>query len=101
MNDRRRHASDAFLAFLGVLLLVYLLLCFVSCSTPRGVLTSQKDSVRTVITDRIVGLDRHRNMDNCVSIHDALGDHSPDGVFLGLYGHAGSAAGDETQEQIY
>ena len=25
-----------------------------SCSTPRGVLTSQKDSVRTVITDRIV-----------------------------------------------
>ena len=26
----------------------------VSCSTPRGVLTSQKDSVRTVITDRIV-----------------------------------------------
>lgn len=27
---------------------------FASCSTPRGVLTSQKDSVRTVITDRIV-----------------------------------------------
>lgn len=54
MNDKRRHASDAFLAFLGILLLVYLLLCFVSCSTPRGVLTSQKDSVRTVITDRIV-----------------------------------------------
>lgn len=26
----------------------------VSCSTPRGVLTSQKDSVRTVITERVV-----------------------------------------------
>ena len=54
MNDRRRHASDAFLAFLGILLLVYLLLCFVSCSTPRMAIESQKDSVRTVITDRIV-----------------------------------------------
>ncbi len=54
MNDRKRHASDTFLAFLGVLLLVYLLLCFVSCSTPRMAIESQKDSVRTVITDRIV-----------------------------------------------
>ena len=43
-----------FLIFLGMCLFVYLLLCFVSCSTPRGVLTSQKDSVRTVITDRII-----------------------------------------------
>ena len=42
------------LIFLGMCLFVYLLLCFVSCSTPRGVLTSQKDSVRTVITDRII-----------------------------------------------
>ena len=42
------------LIFLGMCLFVYLLLCFVSCSTPRGVLTSQKDSVRTVITERVV-----------------------------------------------
>lgn len=42
------------LIFLGMCLFVYLLLCFVSCSTPRGVLTSQKDSVRTVISERIV-----------------------------------------------
>ena len=54
MNNRRQHTSDTFLAFLGVLLLVYLLLCLVSCSTPREILTSQKDSVRTVITERIV-----------------------------------------------
>ena len=42
------------LIFLGMCLFIYLLLCFVSCSTPRGALASQKDSVRTVITDRIV-----------------------------------------------
>ena len=54
MEQQRNNTSDMFLIFLGMCLFVYLLLCFVSCSTPRGVLTSQKDSVRTVITERVV-----------------------------------------------
>ena len=54
MEQQRNNTSDMLLIFLGMCLFVYLLLCFVSCSTPRGVLTSQKDSVRTVITERVV-----------------------------------------------
>ena len=54
-----------------------------------------------VLEYRIVGLDRHRNMDDSVSIDDTVCDHSPDGVFLGGEDFARSAAGNEAQEQIY
>lgn len=54
MEQPRNNTSDMLLIFLGMCLFVYLLLCFVSCSTPRGALASQKDSVRTVITERVV-----------------------------------------------
>ena len=46
----KRNTSPPFIYWI----FVYLLFSLVGCSTPRGVLTSQKDSVRTVITERIV-----------------------------------------------
>lgn len=46
----KRNTSPPFIYWI----FVYLLFSLVGCSTPRGVLTSQKDSVRTVITDRVI-----------------------------------------------
>lgn len=34
--------------------IIFIIVIFISCSTPRMAIESQKDSVRTVITDRIV-----------------------------------------------
>lgn len=42
------------LPFLLLCLFIYMLLLLVGCSGPRMAIESQKDSVRTVITDRIV-----------------------------------------------
>lgn len=54
-KDRpRNNHNDFFYAFLMLCLFIYILLCMVSCSAPRCVASSQKDSIRTVITDRIV-----------------------------------------------
>ena len=37
-----------------VMTIIFSMVAFISCSTPRMAIESQKDSVRTVITDRIV-----------------------------------------------
>lgn len=42
------------LPFLLLCLFVYMLLLFVGCSSTRMTINSQKDSVRTVITDRVI-----------------------------------------------
>ena len=39
---------------LGLILLVYILLCFCSCGAQRGIQAVQKDSVRTVVSERVV-----------------------------------------------
>ena len=57
-HNRNNDITDMLLIFLGMYLFVYLLLCFASCSTPRMSIESQKDSVRTVITERVVYRDR-------------------------------------------
>ena len=54
MNNRRNDTADMILVVLGLCLFVYILLCFTSCFAPRGVVSSQKDSIRTVITERVV-----------------------------------------------
>ena len=37
-----------------VMIIIFTMVIFISCSTPRMAIESQKDSVRTVITDRVV-----------------------------------------------
>lgn len=54
-KDRsRNNNNDFFYSFLMLCLFIYMLLCMVSCSAPRGAVSSQKDSIRTVITERVV-----------------------------------------------
>lgn len=53
-DKRRDNQTDMFLVFIGICLFIYMLLLMVGCSGPRMAIDSQRDSVRTVITDRIV-----------------------------------------------
>ena len=54
MNKHSAPKIDIAFALISLCIFVYILLCFVSCSVPRSTALFQKDSVRTVITDRIV-----------------------------------------------
>ena len=54
MSEKKQTNNNVFLLFIALCLIVYGLLLLTGCSTPRGVLTSQKDSVSTVIKDHII-----------------------------------------------
>lgn len=53
-DKRRDNQTDMFLVFIGMCLFIYMLLLMVGCSGPRMAVSSQHDSVRTVITDRVI-----------------------------------------------
>lgn len=53
MNERNDNPGWIF-PFLIFCLFIYLLLCLVGCSTPRMANDSQRDSIRTVIQERII-----------------------------------------------
>lgn len=54
MNSRRNPKAEIAFALICLCLFIYGLLCCISCSAPRSAVSSQKDSVRTVITERVV-----------------------------------------------
>ena len=54
MNSHRNDGGGFILAFIVLCMFIYMLLCIVSCSTPRGAVSVQKDSVRTVICEKVV-----------------------------------------------
>lgn len=54
MSNERRYLIEGLIIFFLFCLFIYILLCFASCGTPRNMQVPQKDSIRTMISERII-----------------------------------------------
>lgn len=54
MKKGRKYLTEQLMILFLICLFVYALLCFASCGTPRIMSVPQKDSIRTVMSERII-----------------------------------------------